>query len=331
MGYASSSMLEPDQQPADDPGAQAEDAAPRCEACDDCHSKRDEVGPGVPVWDDFKQLATPDDLINFPRLTASTQLKHIAEGDGILARYEFPTKVICSLKGGHRHNQGIVVRMLCGVTLCMGFDCGKQSIIRFKEILKDYDRRRKFATDRGTIETWPEQFRARIATLAPALDQRRTLEEALRVKLPELHGELLRRHRKGAGGLEVTIPADRIGAKEDQLRHLAGLALLDARKHDPARLRTCLENFVRQRERQPPIDGPSATALMAIAQKGNRRADTDQRWIQETAAFTTDANLRLALLAARLDAPTVEATPGGWKLCYFRRQPGIEVPRLTER
>ncbi len=312
-----------------DHGAAAEDAAPRCPACDDCHAKRDEVGPGLPVWADFPQLATPEDLDSYPDLTHNTQNKHIAEGDGILARYEFPREVRCSLKGDHLHKQGIVVRMLCGVTLCMGFKCGERSIIGFKDILQDYRRRRKYAADRGTIGSWAEQFRLRIATLAPALQQCRELEEALRLKLPELQRELMRRHKLGARGLEVTIPADRVGAKEDQLHHLAGLQLLDARKHDPARLRGCLEEFIAQHERQPPVDGPSAKALMAIADKGNRRANRDRDWINQAAAFTTDANLRLALLAAGLDAPTIEATARGWRLCYFGRQPGIAVPRLA--
>jgi hypothetical protein len=297
------------QEPLD---AQAEDVAPRCPTCDACERERDNVGPGGQSWDRIKRLTSPTEVVEYPGLVASTHMRHVAARDGIQARYDLSTEVLCSLAGRHRHQQGVVVKALCGITICMGFDCGRRSIVGFSEIARDVRRRVRFENETEYLASWSTQFRAQVARLRPALVERVKVYETLSDKLPELFKRL---------------PAIRL----DKSSGVLGLDILDARKHAPAKLDEIRTQFDQQMEQSPPIDGQSSAALMKIARSGNRRVDACRAWVRETTPFTTEPNLKRALIATRREAGSVEAVPGGWRVKHFDSGVGAVINRLFDR
>lgn len=140
----------------------------------------------------------------------------------------------------------------------------------------------------------------------------------------ELHSELLRRHRQGGGaGRRV-----RVGKGE---HYLEGLEIFAARNQTFTRLHALLLEFEDLYARKPPIDGPSADALKDISDRANEAAKRCEDWVRDTTAFTTEANLRLALAAIpNVADPKLEKTAGGWRVGYFGCGLPVVLPELRD-
>lgn len=322
-----------------DEGARAEDAARRCRACDECHSRREDVSSGAPSWENVPVLTSPSELESYPRLQTSDE-QHIADPDGILARYEFSTEVACSLKGRHRHQIGVVVRTLCDLVICMGRRCGKKSIVGFEDVHRSVARRVRFQGDVAYLDGWTDRFERRIRELERPLATRDELLLTLTKHLPELAAELRRRCDEGARGAEVRVASrDRSGRVPEELRagtgdqvlRLSGLSLF-RKVPRLARLRSALVAFREQERLAPPLDGGSARELKAMARSADRRADEAAAWVRETTAFLSEANLRLALAALGRDNPVVRAEGHGWRVGYFPgRSALLELPDASPK
>jgi hypothetical protein len=290
----------------------------RCPACVDCEAKRDDVGPPNISWNRIEQLQTAAEVANYPGLTSSTNLGHIADADGILRRYDLPEDARCSF--GHHHKQGIVVQMLCGIVLCMGFDCGENTIIGFSAIRQQFKRRVQFEADRMRLSSWAKRYRETIRLLKPHLDARLEVYNAILHALPELHAELKRRERLAARGLEVSGHAGQ----------LVGLAIVNAPKYGAAKLRDVCSEFEALYGDRPPEDGDKAAALNTTARRGDRLVDDARRWILETHPFVSEANLVRALATLQRPSAAVKRTARGWRLSHFGSGLGAEVIDLPD-
>jgi hypothetical protein len=149
-----------------DDSANLENTATPCAACAACHAKRDDVSAGQPSWEHIPCLETPEAVTAFPGLQVTSE-QHVADLDGILAWYDLPEgiRVPCSLKGRHPHGHGVVVRMLCGIIVCMGKVCGKKSIIGFEAVHRSVKARVQFQSDERYLDGWVARYKERIADL----------------------------------------------------------------------------------------------------------------------------------------------------------------------
>jgi hypothetical protein len=253
--------------------------------------------------------------LNYPGVV-NTDEQHVAERDGILARYELNEIVPCSLKNRHRHMEGVVTQMLCGITIRMGLICGGRSIVGFDELMSEYRRRVSYNKDVDVTTGWADRFEQRILTLEPALNVRLTLFHAIESHNPKsFFQDLWNRSKGGAAALN------------HDGQTLAGLEIMKARRFDPAKLRGVLADFRRQ---WPPHDVESAKALRLIAKRGNELADECEAWIRETVAFTSKSNLELAVRAAYFTKGRVEERKSGAEGWYVYTGPGLNifVPKL---
>lgn len=297
-----------------------EDEAAHCEACAECAERREDVSAGAPSWEHIPTLATPDELARFPALT-TTQERHIADPDGIQARYHFETEVKCSLKGEHRHKLGVVVKTLCELVLCMGTTCGRKSIVGFDDILGTIKARSKFEANRMRLADWAPRFAARIEALRKPLAARIDLRETLREHLPDLHAELARRASAGARGREVFI-----GVQTHELR---GLALFRGPPPKIGDLEKALAAFRTLECSMPPVDGPSAEALAKLAASAERKADAVEDWVAEGSRFLTVQNARLALVALGHDAARCDIEGRQLRVSYLGRSALLGLPDAT--
>jgi hypothetical protein len=286
---------------------EAENLATRCAACDACEALRDEVGAGVPSWEHIPLLDTAAEVTAFRGLTQTSEL-HSADADGILAHYALSEEVRCSLKGRHLHRKGLMVQALCGLTLCMGFDCGKKSIIGFDQLEAEYKRRTTFQQDVYYVGKWAGEFEQRLAVLRPRIKVVREIASVLRSRLPDLHSILDKRRKEKK--LKVKLP-DHAGSKA-----LVGMAILDADARDLAKLERILREFQRAYAQDPPITGSACAALMRRAKEGNRAADNMDAWLRDAGEFVSEENLSLALVALGQNGE-VSASSEGVKVRYL--------------
>ncbi len=292
----------------------------RCALCEECDDRRGDASAGAISWDHIPVLGSPAELISFPNLQ-DTQESHIAEGDGIVATYAFDEEVQCSLKGNHKHQKGVVVRTLCDMILCMGYDCGKRSIMGWEEIVRTNERRRRFHADRKIIDNFPSQAKIRLDDISRKVRARIDVVDTLRSDLPSLYQELVTRRRKPHG--------DEVHPSKQQLKLLpkdfgdgstpllVGLNILDSKQTALQNLAATLANYVQLERERPANDGPSAEALRKLASLFNDRAHRLEEWHQETAQFLTENNLNLALLALGRENSRVDREGNGWRMSYM--------------
>lgn len=301
-----------------DDGAKREDDAPRCKACDDCHARRDEVSAGAPSWDAIPVLSYPEELFAFPGLTAHTTEKHAGDRDGILAQYAFETDVPCSNVGRHPHRNGLVVRMLCGVILCMGRICGKDSIIGFDGILQDVSRRQKFTQDRAYLAGWASRAEAQLAELrGPARVRNEVLAQMEHV--PLILDRLAERAKASGRSAEVLITTERKNLEgkvvKDQTRHeIAGLALFRGKLPEVADIERHLHQF---QSFMAPTDAESAKPLLTIARRADKLLERLRLSIREARAFVTEANLQIVLAGTRAPGGVVVKEGSVLRLHYL--------------
>jgi hypothetical protein len=331
-----------DDTPTDDEGApRNEDAQavqennePLCDACRECHSKRENVSAGVKRLEDIPELFTLAEIENFEGLTRNTQGKHIADLDDLLAFYDLPEVVVrCSLKGGHPHATGVVVKTLCELIICMGEDCGSESIIGYRAIRAKVNRRRKFRDDQRSLAGWATKFADRIAPLKGQMRLRQKWRDVLQAQLPTLDRELKRLRALGARGEEVTVktsgagsamlPGELKGRVSADVRRLMGLTLLD-RNHPMYDSRELSLGRFKELERSSPaVDATAARALAEVARKASNAATKVEAWLRETEAFATLDNLTLALVALAHDNPQVAIEVGGLRVSYMPGESGL--------
>jgi hypothetical protein len=302
--------------------AATENEARRCDACDDCAKLRDNVGPGSPSWDNVPELETPEQLKLFPGLTPTNEM-HVADTDGIQAYYEFSEDVPCSLKGRHPHRQGIVVKTLCNLVICMGKDCGKKSVIGFEKIQKAKSARVGYHQNLRLFSRWPADFKGRIHSMRPRLESRESLVITMREHLSALYRMLKERARQDARGEEVPMSH---GAMR-----LRGLALF-RRTIKYADLERHLSAFQQAERDEPPRDGPSADKLARKIKSGNDAASSADEWLRESAAFLTERNLNLALYALGRDSSSVSVEGRGFRVKYMPGESALlELPDVNPR
>lgn len=298
---------------AEDEGAKKENAEPPCAACQACFEELQHVSAGDRSWDDVPELRNLAEIDDFPGLTKATTGKHIADLDGILAFYDLPETIVpCSLQGAHKHGFGVVVTTLCKLILRMGKDCGKASIIRFKDVLTDVRRRRDFHNEKRSLDGWTDRYQERIRELRGPVQLRADWRDVLRIHLAELSRELEGRRERGADGNRVTVrgPLPRAdlpdelkaGAGED-VRYLRGMALFDRDVPSIGELELALARFRFEAEGTPLVSGEIARRLSKLAAKADGLAIAAETWVRETSEFINLDNLRLALIAlGRADA-----------------------------
>lgn len=296
-------------------GRRLEDEAPRCEACRSCEAQRDNVSAGGPCWDDIPQLQAPRSLLEFPGLE-TTDEQHVADLDGVLARYQFDEDVRCSFKGRHPHRTGLVVRMLCGQVLAMGFDCGEKSILGFEAVRTSVRVRERFRTDREAVEKFEERYRRRIAAIQRPLRARLRTREVLQAQLRDLFLLLHGRCHSAEPGTAVKVRRN-AGPGEESIEHLVGLDLFIDRPFTSDSLESELQAYVDELRANPPIDGPSARHLRGLAEKVRRHVERAEDWLRDTEGFLSERNLMLALIALGRDSPLVEAVPEGIRVGYM--------------
>jgi|GEM_PF-6070794 len=299
-----------------EPAETVDDRAPRCAECDRCGELRENISSGSPSWDSIPTLATVADLMNFPNLTAETPDQHIGDLDGVLAKYHFEDRVPCSLKGRHPHERGVVLKALCGMTLCMGPNCGKKSIVGFADIWRQVSRVEQFERDQGYLARWPAFFEKFTAPIRIQLD----LREAWRTALFKDARPLYDRLSRADGSTTIDV--------NGQVETLSGLVLFN--KHVRAEdLKSELTNFVREYAANPPNDGTSAARLARLAGKANRLAQDAEGWLQETESFANARNIALCLHAAKLNDAKVEMNNAGSLIVQVGNGTRIELKAAT--
>lgn len=157
-----------------------------------------------------------------------------------LAYYrDLPNAVECQF-GGHRHNNGYVVRTACGRTYYMGSICGSKHIIGLPVFTKAHEKElRKKAEELSRKEILRQapsdavQLLGRWLPFAEAVD---VFLSNLKLHCRALHDELVTRSRQGGRGREVTIldsewwrtPKEkRIGRPNDRSFQLDGFEVLN--------------------------------------------------------------------------------------------------------
>ncbi len=244
--------------------------------------------------------------------------------------YAFDENVECSLKGRHKHQQGLVVRTLCGLVLCMGRDCGKQSIIGFEGIIRTTAGRRRFQADLKILENWSGKARVRLDEISRIVQSRTDVVETMRMQLSALYAELFRRWRQGAKGDEVHIKPRNRQRLPEELRDgptptflLVGMNVFESKQPALGKLRATLAQYEKLETEAPPIDGPSADALRKLSLLFDDRAQRLEEWRRETVAFLTENNLRLALVALNRDNPHLNREGNGWRVGYMPGESAI--------
>jgi hypothetical protein len=317
-----------------DAQALEENREPVCDACRDCHAKRDNVSAGIMRLEDIPELMSRAEVESFKGLTLQTRGKHIAALDDLLAFYDLPEHdVHCSLRGGHRHGRGVVVRTLCELVICMGEDCGEDSIIGYKEIRSRARRRRKFRDQKRSLSGWAEGFAARIAPLRLQCRLRQKWRDVLHVQLPTLERELKERYSLGARGEEVTVkiagsdsammPEELGGRVTADVRRLVGLSVVMPHPPQYDSLEAALSRFKSLERTSPAVDAPSAQALDELARSASKAATKVESWVRDTQALVSVENLRLALFALGRDSATVTQEPGGLRVSYMPGETGL--------
>ncbi len=304
-----------------------EEKAPRCRECEDCDDQRETVSPGAPSWESIPELGTPQALSSFPDLQ-QTDEDHIADPDGILASYAFDTDVLCSLRGRHPHQKGLVVRTLCGLVLAMGMTCGKKHILGFHGIVETSRKRSRFHANLRAITDWVPRAKRRLDLLDRQVKGCDDVASTLKQCLPGLYSELRQRRKDKGKGEEVFLYKP--GAKPERKKtdengpagptptaRLVGLAILDNKRPALSHLRKLVAQFEECEREAPPIDGPSAENLRAIGRRFEERAEALASWVQEAAQFLSESNLTLALAAINAHNPQVERQARHWKVSHM--------------
>lgn len=306
--------------------AEPPDPGKRCAACQECDDRRGNVSPGAPSWETIPELAAREDLVAYPGIQR-TEERHIADPDGILALYSFGQDVECSLKGQHKHRSGLVVKTLCDLILCMGYDCGKLSIVGFENIERTSKARRQFQRDVRHLANWEKGARLRLDSIARRVQACEEIAETMHRHLFDLHVELIARRKKRAAGTAVTLPKrDRSNLPEefrnvpDPTIHLVGLAILDSKHAAVNTLRGTLAHYQKLHDDSPPIDGPSADTLRRTATLFRERAESLEDWLNDAISFLSERNLNLALIALGKANSSVRREDGGWRVSYM---PGV--------
>lgn len=287
---------------------------PRCVACVACEVAREHISPGRPTLDDVPELPGPETLASYPGLT-STNEEHTADLEGLLARYDFDEHVPCSLKGGHPHSLGVVVKTLCGLTLCMGTRCGARCIVGFQDILNDLKRRTGHHNNLRLVAAWPAQFGHRLDVLRKRLRIATDVAQTMKRHLPTLDRAMKVRATQGAKGAEVIIAHAR---SHDESRHeIRGLALF---RRLPS-LDTVEESWSRFNARRSSESGfPSAELadeLARLASAAERSAGRTETWLDDASSFLTPMNVALALRSMGVANPAVEQEDGGLRVRYM--------------
>lgn len=289
----------------------------RCKACDDCHALRENVSPGIPVNQEVKQLYTPEEVRDYPGLTRSTDDQHIADLDGIEAAYELGTNVECSLKGGHLHQNGFIVKALCGMTLSMGKDCGARFIIGFKEARSRFNRRKSFQTNVARAQSWRAGVGARFERYFKAFKQRREVVETTERLLKLLYKELSSRAKAKPPKTAVRPESPRNREEHLIVQNIVGLTLFS---DDGEKLISKMQRAIQNYEAEVPA-GPlgeeTAKNLARYAMHFDDAVVPLERWLDESGRFMTKANLEVAVAAIHKPNPTVVEEPDGFRVSYF--------------
>ena len=214
----------------------------------------------------------------------------------------------------------------------MGKDCGKKSVVNFDLVWKAVKDRTDYHTSLRRLDGWDEEFKARIAPLERNFRARQDLHDTIKARLPEMYRGLCDRAKQGAKGSEVVLGAKRRqglpseltrGKEQIQVRRIQGLGLFKKTRPSFRTLQLSLADFRKSYEERPPVDGPSASALIKLVRKAERRAEKAEDWVRATAQLLSVANLELALKdALHLENVSVELESGKIRVGYM---PGRSV------
>jgi hypothetical protein len=303
----------------------------RCEACIECDDHREDITAGAPSWEQIPELQAPSELVAYPGLQTTLE-RHIADPDGILASYHFDEEVACSLKGSHRHQQGIVVKTLCQMVLCMGLQCGKKSVVGFDGIIRDTRRRARYHANLAALRDWLPNAKKRLHESVKRLRVAEDAQATLKQQLPSLFAELKWRQSRGPSSLEVHIQQAKPKFVPEELEdsptptfRLKGLCIIQGKQAAVTQLQSTLTAYEEQERKAPPIDGPSAADLRKIALRFDERLGRLNDWLTDAASFATEDNLALCLIALGRDNSNVSREGMRFRVSYMPDESALIV------
>jgi hypothetical protein len=279
-------------------------------SCEKCASAGEATAdPGIlrdlPFFESLRALQE-----SFPQSSGDNKTHRAAEP---LAYYrELPNAAECQF-GGHRHNNGYVVRTACGRTYYMGHICGGKHIIGLPAFVKAHEKELRKKSEELSRK---EVLRQAPSEAVDKLDRWLPFGEAVdafvsgrRMHCRPLYDELVARSHKSGRGREVVIrdtqwwrtPKEkRIGRPHDRYVDLAGFEVLNPviAPRSVRRLRDQVRSFVSTvRVREPALADADAlwrewTALKKLVGSTVSKLESARRM------FSAE-NLNLLIIAAR--------------------------------
>jgi len=253
---------------------------PECQQCSAMSGRPssadvDEQFREVQKFTDFEEVARFQ-----PR---PVTVKHCLLAEDAIATYELPEKIPCSMPGGHRHNNGLLLRSRCGAVLNVGRDCGAKHVENFKEIDRYADQSQEyfsFVPDmRRDLQIANDRANAIATTAAAIAEFRRAVSKAA----PALEADLRQRF------------VDR--SKLRPVEHPIGLELWDfARgdlKRERAELRELLSMCDGWQTRRPQLQ--EQRKYRSQLRELNRAIADLEMWVRQAQQMATPEGMRTAV------------------------------------
>lgn len=188
--------------------------------CPDCAAAAPHERPRSATDEDDAKIVHEHELDERWRDRVMDQgVRHSMSTEDVLAQYELPKEIACSILGQHRHKAGLVVRSKCGRVLFLGSTCGRQHVVGFSDAEKLLEERRFKRGARAALSGATEHalaMRQQIDRCRHFFDLKRRLADDFEALVKDAN----ERARLGAPGREVAVRNDR---GEPDVGHLRGL------------------------------------------------------------------------------------------------------------